>query len=150
MVRPGPNLRDQSVVVRIAIEEQAEDLSAIRILLNSRCGKHITAVNDLNVGRSHLIHVLSLKRHMQRVRPDVPDQSRETSRDLLFNVEIVIQRIGSLRMLLDVVPNTKRGGRRTNGGNRTGKASRWKQKPRDYLILRVRSRDGRVGRIDVG
>ena len=90
MIRPGPKLCDQSVVIRIAIEEQTEDLSAIRILLHSRCGKHITAINDLNIGGSYLIHVLSLKWHMQTVRPDVPNQRREILRDLLFNVEVVI------------------------------------------------------------
>src|ERR1700676_4500280 len=52
-------------------------------------------------------------------------------------------------MLLDVVSNTERGGRRPNEGNRTRETARWKQYPRNYFILRVRSGDGRVGRIDV-
>src|SRR5258708_35754319 len=90
-VRPGPKLCDQSIIVRIAIEEQAEDLSAIRILLNaSRCGKHITAINDLNIGGSHLIHVLSLKWRLPTVGPYIPDQCREIFRDLLFYVAVVI------------------------------------------------------------
>jgi len=90
MVRPGPNLGDHSVVVRVAIEEQAEDLSGIRILLHASRWIHITAIDELNVGGSHLIHVLSLKWHMQTMRPDVPDQRSKTLGDLLFNVEVVI------------------------------------------------------------
>src|SRR5258706_978010 len=45
--------------------------------------------------------------------------------------------------------NANEGDRIAYGGNRTWKPAGWKQKPRHYLILRVRSGDGRIGRIDV-
>src|SRR5258707_13713651 len=45
--------------------------------------------------------------------------------------------------------NANEGDRIAYGGNRTWKTAGWKQKPRHYIILRVRSGDGRIGRIDV-
>src|SRR5258706_162500 len=76
MLRPGPDLGDHSVVVRVAIEEQAEDFSGIRILLHASRWIHSTAIDDLNIRGSHLVHVLRLKWHVQTVRPDVADQCR--------------------------------------------------------------------------